>query len=471
VQSAVVLTPQAEGQFRFRLRIPVEPGETLTDNNVREFPMALRREKLKVLLVESVPRWEYRYLRNALARDPGIDVSCLLLHPGMEAGGGPHYIKEFPATRDELSKYDVVFVGDVGLGAGGITEEQARRIKGLVEQQGSGLVFLPGVRGKQAELAQTELNDLMPVVLDPAKPQGIGQRAESKLRLTTLGRGHLLTILAANADENEAVWKGLPGFYWYAGVTKSKPGADVLAVHAEARNEYGAIPLLVTREAGNGKVLFMGTDGAWRWRRGVEDVYHYRFWGQVVRWMAHQRHLAYGDGIRFFYTPENPAAGDRISLHATVFGPGGAPVENASVTVGLVDEKKRTETVELTPDAGGWGTFAGTFTPRSGGKLEVLVRCRETGKQITSALTVSVPRTEKTGRPARADVLKELADITGGRCGTYAELDRVVEEIRALPEQKPEPERFRLWCSAWWGGLLVFLLGMYWAGRKLLGKL
>lgn len=470
VQSAVVLVPKVEGNFRFKLKIPLEPGEVLADNNAKEFQMSLRREKLKVLLVESVPRWEYRYLRNALARDPGIDVSCLLLHPGMEPGDGPHYIKQFPATREELSAFDVVFLGDIGLGRGGVTEAQAEQIKGLVEQQGSGLVFLPGKLGKQAELAPTVLGELMPVVLDPARPQGTGQRIESKLRLTTLGRDHLLTILAANGDENEAVWRGLPGFYWYAGVLKSKPGADVLAV-GEARNEFGSVPLLVTRGAGNGKVLFMGTDGAWRWRRGVEDVYHYRFWGQVVRWMAHQRHLAHGDGIRFFYTPENPAAGDRIYLHATVFGQDGAPVEVASVTVELTDGKGRRETVELAADAGGWGTFSGTFTPRSGGTFEAAVRCRETGKRITSVMTVSEPKTEKTGRPARGDVLRELADITGGRCGTHAELERVVEEIKALPEPRPEEQRFRLWCHPLWGLLIVGLLGAYWVGRKLLGKL
>ena len=44
--------------------------------------------------------------------------------------------------------------------------------------------------------------------------------------------------------------------------------------------------MIVTRSAGNGKVLYMGTDSAWRWRKGVEDTYHYRFWGQVVRWMS-----------------------------------------------------------------------------------------------------------------------------------------------------------------------------------------
>ena len=38
--------------------------------------------------MESVPRWEYRYLRNALSRDPGVDVSCLLFQPGLARRGG-----------------------------------------------------------------------------------------------------------------------------------------------------------------------------------------------------------------------------------------------------------------------------------------------------------------------------------------------------------------------------------------------
>ena len=29
----------------------------------------------------------------------------------------------------------------------------------------------------------------------------------------------------------------------------------------------------------------------------VEDLYHYRFWSQVVRWMAHQRHISGNEGI------------------------------------------------------------------------------------------------------------------------------------------------------------------------------
>ncbi len=100
-----------------------------------------------MLVVESYPRWEYRYLRNALSRDPGVELSCLLFHPGLtKAGGGnKDYIKQFPAGLDELSKFDVVFLGDVGVDDGQLTAEQCRLLKGLVEHQASGLVFMPGL--------------------------------------------------------------------------------------------------------------------------------------------------------------------------------------------------------------------------------------------------------------------------------------------------------------------------------------
>ena len=181
----------------------------------------------------------------------------------------------------------------VGVGENELTKENCVELQGLVEQQGSGLVFLPGSRGRIWSLQDTALGALMPVELDEVQPKGIGASAPARLALTSRGQGHLLTMLAANEQDNIAIWRQLPGFYWHAAVKKARPGAEVLAVHEGERNEWGRVPLLVTRPQGNGKVLFMGTDGAWRWRRGVEDVYHYRFWGQVVRWMSYQRHLAH----------------------------------------------------------------------------------------------------------------------------------------------------------------------------------
>jgi len=154
-------------------------------------------------------------------------------------------------------------------------------IRGLVEQQASGLVFVPGPRGREASFLDSPLADLYPVLLDPSKPLGIGLQNEAELVLTSAGKRHWLTRFDSDEDRNDELWKQLPGFFWSAAVEKSRPGSEVLAVHSSLRNDFGRMPLLVTRAAGAGKVLFLGTDSAWRWRRGVEDKFHYRFWARL----------------------------------------------------------------------------------------------------------------------------------------------------------------------------------------------
>jgi len=470
-QSSIVLVPRVEGEFEYTLKVPIQKGEKFAANNTKTFKLSLRREVLKVLVVDSVPRWEYRFLHNALSRDPGVDVDCLLLHPGMSPGSGKNYVPAFPATREQLSKYDVVFLGDVGIGASELSSSNAELLKGLVEQQGSGLVFLPGMRGRQASFAGSVLGDLMPVELDESRQSGLSYTRESKLSLTSRGKDHLLTMLASTPAENYSVWKQLPGVYWHAAVLRSKPGTTVLAVHATARNQYGRVPLLVTKAAGNGKVLFMGTDSAWRWRRGVEDTYHYRFWGQVVRWMAHQRHLAQREGMRFFYSPESPSRGNTVFLHATVFDESGFPLQGGDVDVTIRSRSGWVQELKLEPEEGGWGVFAGAFVAEDGGPHDILVECEDAGRSLRTEIIVESYKRERTGRPARAGVLKEIASVTQGRCSTSEQLDEAVGNVSLLPEFKPTEHRFRLWCHPVWALVIVFLMGLYWSNRKLLGML
>ncbi len=469
VQEMLVITPQAEGEGDFTVRIPVEKEEVFPANNERIFHMAVRKEVLKVLVVDSQPRWEFRYLRNALMRDPGVLVNTVLYHPQIGMGEGAGYLGEFPAKREDLQGYDVIFIGDVGIGGGMLTPENATMLKGLIEQQASGLVFLPGPLGRQKTLADSALGDLVPVETDYAKASGITSGAEARMELTFRGRDHWLTMLATDPGANQAVWRGLPGFYWYAPVVKAKAGAEVLAVHEAARNASGRIPLLVTRAAGNGKVLYMGTDSAWRWRKGVEDTYHYRFWSQVVRWMAHQRHLAQDDGVRFFYTPEQPRRGDKVRLNATVLDKLGAAVAEGKVTVALKAPSGATETIELASENIEWGVHTGLFTPREGGKYEVEVANETAGRHMKTQLIVSVPTLEKEGLPAKLDILREMSALTSGKSGTPADLAAMVSGLSLLPERHAEEQRFRLWCSPWWCAALLGLFVAYWVGRKIGG--
>ncbi len=468
--SSILWQLDKEGASTLELSIPVAEGELVAANNAREFVISGKPEKIRVLVVESLPRWEYRFLRNALSRDPGVELSCLLLHPELGIGDGIDYIQKFPEQLDELSKYDVIFLGDVGIENGQLTKKQCELIRGLVENQASGVVFLPGSQGNQFSLLDTELADLMPVVLDDKEKGGMTEVIPAPLTLTTEGRASLLTMLGDNEEDNANVWRRLPGFYWHAPVIKAKAGTEVLAVHGNRRSKYGSIPLLVTKQAGSGKVLFMGIDSAWRWRRGVEDLYHYRFWGQVARWMSYQRNMAAGQRLRLFFTPERPEPGAVVTLNANAFNKSGAPLEDGVVAVDMTAPDGRVQRVELQKSDSSWGAYSGRFRIDLPGawKVRAVVQGEEDAALETTLLAQGM-EIEKTGQPARADVLEEMAKVSRGRLIRPAELTELIKDINALPEPRPLETRVPLWSN--WAVLaaMVLLLGIFWVGRKLNG--
>ncbi len=468
---AVLWLPRAIGEATLTLKLPVEPDEGVAENNEHTFRINIREDKLRVLVVDSQPRWEYRYLRNALERDPGVEMSCLLFHPEIGMGDGRHYLKNFPGTKEQIARYDVIFLGDVGIGENELSENDAQLIRGLVEQQSSGLVFLPGRRGRQLTLLKSPLADLYPVVLDESKREGVGLQNESQLLLSTTGRRHLLTRFDTEEQRNDELWKMLPGFYWSAAVEKSRPGSEVLAVHSSLRNSFGRMPLVVTRAAGSGKVLFMGTDSAWRWRRGVEDKFHYRFWSQVVRWMAHARHLSEKEGIRLSYSPESPHVGDTVHLQGTVLDAAGFPAENETVTGRITAPDNRSERIEFSAVEGGWGVFKSSFVPQEGGRYKIELTAEKNLRTLETEIHIRQPVREKIGQPVNTDILREVAGISRGESVTYEEINAIVEKISLLPEPKPIERRIQLWSNPWWGGFILLLLGVYWTGRKLAGMI
>lgn len=375
----------------------------------------------------------------------------------------------FPSNKDVLSRYDVIFLGDVGVGGEELTAQDAESIRGLVEQQSSGLVFLPGRRGRQASLLDSALKDLFPVTLDASKPEGIGLQNESVAILSTVGRRHLLTRFDADEMRNDEIWKNLPGFFWSAPVAKSRPGSEVLAVHSALRNESGRIPVLVTRNAGRGKVLYLATDSAWRWRRGVEDKFHYRFWSQVVRWMAHQRHLSQKEGIRLTYSPEAPQKGDTVNLQAVVLDSAGFPIESGVVTAAITAPSGRSEQINFTAVDGGWGLFTANFNIQEAGAHKITVASEKHGRRLQTELPVAETIVEKIGQPVNARILQELAALTGGASVRTDNFESLVQQISVLPEAAPLERRVRLWSHPYWGGVLLALLAAYWIGRKAAG--
>ena len=467
---AILWKLDKEGSSTLDLSIPMADGERIEANNSRKFTLSGRPESIKVLVVETLPRWEYRYLRNALSRDPGVELSCLLFHPQLGKGDGPDYIQDFPSKPEELSKYDVIFLGDVGVAPDQLTKDQCELLRGLVENQASGIVFMPGPQGNQFTLLDTALGDLIPVNLDEENKRGFHDPVASPLSLTGEGRGSLLTMLADSEEANPDVWRSLPGFHWHAPVIKSKGGTEVLAVHANRRGRFGPVPIIVTKTAGNGKVLFMGIDSAWRWRRGVEDKYHYRFWGQVARWMSYQRNMASGERVRLYFTPERPVPGDTVTLNANAFNANGAPMEEGDVFIDATAPDGSLQRITLEKNDSAWGAYSGRLKVSQPGEWRLKASIDEAGAEpVETKLLAQGVELEQTGQPARPEVLEEMARIAKGRMITPEQLPELIQEITALPEPRPLENRLPLWSH--WSAVaaIVLLLAIFWTGRKLNG--
>lgn len=471
VKDIVEWRPAKVGNFEVTAEVPLHPEEKVPTNNRQSARIDVRYEALQVLMIDTFPRWEYRYTRNALVRDPGVSVNTLLLHPDMEdVGDGPGYLQEFPSVED-LSRYDVIFLGDVGLGESQLTQEQCDQIYRHVRNRAAGLVFLPGFRGFQKTLLDSKLNEIIPVEMDVEQPKGVRSREPAFFRLTEAGRESLLTRLETDPDTNAKVWNTLPGFHWHAAVSRAKPNTETLAVHDSKTNRFGRLPLVVTRTFGIGKSLFVGTDSAWRWRKGVEDLYHYRFWSQMVRWMAYQRRMSNGESMRLIYSPDRPKSGEVINLKVNAMGASGEPLEEGTITTQVISPSGATETLNLSTGEDAWGLFTSSFVASEGGLFKLVTTCAETGARLETDINViGVPR-EKVGGRSRPEVMQDIAAITQGNSMSLnnENLAKLVEELGKMPPRSPELHQFHLWSHPLWGLSLILLLGIFWTCRKFQG--
>ena len=202
----------------------------------------------------------------------------------------------------------------------------------------------------------------------------------------------------------------------------------------------------------------------------MEDVYHYNFWGQVIRWMAHKRKMAKGEGVRLTYNPENPKVGEEISLQATMLNlSGGADNALLRASIRRVDNNS-TRDIQLAPLEGGWGVFQGSLKMPAGGTYDIKIYNPNNPNQtLETTILVEAPTLEKLGQPANAKVMREIAARSGGETGQVADLSRLLAGLSGVAKKEEIQKPFELWSSPWWAGGILFLLAVYWVSRKVLG--
>ena len=461
--------PPKTGKYQMELKVERINEETFFQNNQRSFKFEVKPKVIKVLLVESSPRWEYRFLRNALLRDPGVELKCILYHPQLQQATGRDYLDSIPQNRAEIDHYDVIFIGDVGLAEDEMNEKECNLLAEQVNDRGSGIVFIPGRRGRQLTLENSQLAELQPIIFDQNYPLGLGTKNQSQIELTERGAKHWLTQLKGANEPDREFWSRLPGFHWSAIVEMSRPGTQVLATHSNFSSKWGKMPILATRYTGSGKALFLGTDSAWRWRRGVEDKYHYRFWSQVVRWMAHSRYQAVESGIRILVEPEKPSEGEEIFLRCIASNNTVFALESGNMNGFAVHSDGTREILSFHSDPESPGVFQTSLTAKNAGPLTLEISEVEQEQTLSTQLEISEVNYEKKGLPVVTAPLSNLSKLTNGKAVSNHDWTQILPGLKSSTEAEIITNIFRLRASVSWGLFLFVLLAIYWTGRKLLG--
>jgi hypothetical protein len=108
--------PKAAGLHQYTLKLPDDGRRT--GSREASFMVRVTPEKIRVLLIEGVPRYEFKFLRYLLDSDPLIELVSLVHLPG-----GGVYLQGKPLhanaeqglinSRTDLFKYDVAILLDV----------------------------------------------------------------------------------------------------------------------------------------------------------------------------------------------------------------------------------------------------------------------------------------------------------------------------------------------------------------------
>lgn len=467
--------PKQLGDFEYVVEVETLPEEIQTENNRQQRLVSVRKEQIRVLMVQAYPNYEFRYLKHMLERDGTIKLSTVLQESDLDyAEQDQSALRVFPLKREELYEYDVIIFGDVNPSF--LSASVMNNIHAFVTEKGGGLVFMAGPRFTPLNYRQTPLTDLLPVELGvgglPDLTRPITQGFQ--IQPTELGLTNPALQLDDTPEESLLVWQKLPPIYWLFEVSALKPAARVLAEHPVKVGQDGKkLPVICLQYAGAGKVVFHATDETWRWRFRVGDVFFSRYWVQTIRYLSRSKLLGKDRSAELTVDRREYRRGEPVHVRVRFVDERLAPTEDDGVTVMIERAGDKNQTMKLKRGASGRGVFEGTFGKSLDGNyhLWVATPTLEGNPPATDFLVVAPPGEMEHVETDLAE-LKRASQETKGKFYTLETASRLSRDLPEGRQVKTEPlPPIVLWNQ--WPCLALFLTLLVgeWVLRKRRGML
>ncbi len=462
----LTITLERAGARIVEVAIVPPPGDTVPQNDRRLVTFDVARERVRVLHVAGRPTDDVRALRQWLKSDASVDVVAffILRTPTDDVRASQNELALIPFPVDELftehlPSFDAIVLQDFDAQPYGL-EKYLPNVERYV-RGGGGLVMVGGQNSFVAGgYAGTPLASVLPVELDGAPGATSADTAAFVPDWTPEGRAAPLLSLLRDVVGDEL--PQMPGANVLGDV---RPGGVALWSHPTRTTKSGAkMPVLAVGDAGDGRTIAMGVDGAWELEFSALGARtagrgHGALWDGLLGWLMRDP--------RFEPAQVQVAGGctaglpSMVRAHLLPAPPGGKP-QTVVLDVTRIDKPQApvhlesprpadTTTLELTLPPLEAGGYTARLRVAGGGATRHDFACEAGGDEWADS---------------RPDP-KRLEDIARATGGTFV----YASDVAALPLPRPtvvNAERHVTPLAPPWTWTLTaaLLLGVHWIARR-----
>ncbi len=470
----LTFAPKEEGLHTYAAEVPPRPFERIPQNNRRTTMARVTARQIRVFYVEGTLRAEYGALvEHFLARDPDIVFLAMvqirpnvfLTRTNMDQF---RTIRSLPRAGTFWSAFDVVIIGDID--ASYWTQQVLEGLRERV-REGAGLLLLGGYHALgPGGYAETPIAELLPVDL-------IGKNAgqvEEDFHpvLTVAGEGHdIFTGLQGFfPTSSRPAQHPLPPLRGATRVGATRPTGIVLLEYRP--HSGGSMPVLAVGVAGKGRTAVFAADTTRLWYQATRALGRQspfvRFWGQLVRWLAGRGTSTATLTMTARTTKPWYRPGEIVQIEAEARDEEGAGTNDAAIAATLTGPGGKRE-LKLDPLGTPPGKYTGSVPDLPPGKYTIVVQGKlgdHTFEPVELQVEIGRPNLEFDNVTLNAELLKALANATGGQYVPLELVDRVLDELRLQIRQRVVVREVPLaWPPGCWT-LFVLALSAEWFLRR-----
>jgi hypothetical protein len=260
-------------------------------------------------------------------------------------------------------------------------------------------------------------------------------------------------------------------------VSRPKPTSHVLIAATKAEPGADQRAFLSWQYVGLGRVIYLAAPVSYQLRYNAGDLYHHRFWGQLLRWAMAREMSGGSKTVQLFSDKNRYEAGDQAQVVVRLWQNDGAAVAGAQCNVEAMAGGNLIKVVALHEESGTPGTYRGTFADlpagaitlrAAGSTVDSLLSGEHHSDPVEQVLNVDPKQTTELSNPlCNLSLLNQIADASDGTVVSQGSVQNALAHLNVAPDtQETVLNRRPVWDR--WSLLWIFIgcLTIEWLARK-----